>query len=134
MEITRLEKNEIFVFGSNLAGLHGRGAAKTAHRKFGAIMGCGEGLQGQSYGIPTKDEKLKTLCLVQIAINVTRFLRFAESLPDLRFLVTTIGCGLAGYKSSQIAPMFTNAPVNVVLPPEFTEIQSQARVHTSREP
>lgn len=122
MEITSLEKNEVFVFGSNRAGRHGRGAANTAYRKFGAVWGRGEGLQGQSYGIPTKDRKLKTLRLVQIAVNVARFLHFAESRPDLRFFVTAIGCGLAGYKPKQIAPMFANSPANVILPPEFTEV------------
>ena len=120
--ITKLEKNEVFVFGSNLAGRHGKGAALTASRKFGAIYGQGEGMMGRSYAIPTKDKHLRTLPLDRIECAVRYFLWFARTNPDLRFLLTPIGCGLAGYKPRQIAPMFINAPANVVLPPEFTEV------------
>lgn len=119
--ITHLSENEVFVFGSNRAGRHGRGAALTALRKFGAKRGQGIGLMGQSYGIPTKGRKLEVLTLEEIRVQVQRFLRFATSNPELRFLVTAIGCGLAGYNPKQIAPMFRNAPSNVVLPPEFLQ-------------
>lgn len=112
--------NKIFVFGSNIAGRHGKGAALFARQHHGAIYGQGEGLQGQSYGIPTKDERLRTLPLDDIANNVVGFLEFALSHPELTFEVTKIGCGLAGYQPSDIAWMF-NAPCprNVILPPEF---------------
>lgn len=120
--ITKLKKNEVFVFGSNTAGRHGKGAALTAARKFGAIYGQGEGMMGRSYAIPTKDKNLRTLPLDTIERAVRYFLWFAETNSDLRFLLTPIGCGLAGYKPKQIAPMFANAPANVILPPEFTEV------------
>jgi hypothetical protein len=106
----------IFVFGSNRAGRHGKGAALAARRQHGAIDGQGEGLQGQSYAIPTKDEKLKTLGLDAIAVHVDRFLDFARQRPDLRFQVTRVGCGLAGYRDEQIAPLFRDAPANCDLP------------------
>lgn len=107
--ITSFKENEIFVFGSNEAGIHGGGAALTALQKFGAIRWIGEGLQGQSYAIPTKDVNIITLPLPIIKGYVDRFIEFAISRPDLIFLVTEIGCGLAGYKPKDIAPMFKNA-------------------------
>lgn len=109
----------VFVFGSNLAGRHGAGAAKWAVQNRGAIYGQGEGLQGNSYGIPTKDERIKTLPLKEIKVHVDRFLAIARSRPDLEFQLTPIGCGLAGYKHEQIAPMFDGAPANVRMPDEF---------------
>lgn len=102
----------IFVFGSNLAGRHGLGAAKEAFYKHGAIIGQGEGWQGQSYALPTKDVYLESLPLEDIEANVHEFLRFAKGHPDLEFEVTRVGCGLAGYKDEQIAPMFFGAPTN----------------------
>jgi len=109
----------IFVFGSNEAGRHGRGAALWALQNRGAIYGRGEGLQGSSYGIPTKDKRIRTLPLAKIDQNVGRFLRFAEANPQLTFQLTPIGCGLAGYDHAEIAPMFKAAPGNVILPAEF---------------
>jgi len=94
----------IFVFGSNLAGRHGKGAALAATKTYGAVYGIGEGRTGNSYALPTKDANIKTRSLV--AINN----------PDLDFQVTKIGCGLAGFKESDIAPLFKNAPVNCYLP------------------
>lgn len=119
--ITQLDDNEIFVFGSNYAGRHGKGAALTAMKKFGAKAGQGTGLMGRSYGIATKDRNLKVLPLVKIEVQVDRFVRFARNNNNLRFLVTPIGCGLAGYKVSEIAPMFLkhDLPENVILPAEF---------------
>lgn len=116
--IEHLEPNEIFVFGSNLAGRHGKGAALQA-RQWGAQYGKGEGLAGQTYAIPTKDRNLRVLPLSDIRECVQRFLRFASIRPDLRFLVTRIGCGLAGYDESQIAPFFRGAGENVSLPASF---------------
>jgi len=110
---------EIFVFGSNLAGRHGKGAAFFARKYCGAIYGQGIGLQGRSYAIPTKDEKLKTLPLTEIQKHVNVFLQFARATPELTFKVTPIGCGLAGYECSDIAPMFKDVPDNVILPKEF---------------
>jgi hypothetical protein len=114
--------DEIFVFGSNLAGRHGKGAALHARQEHGAIYGQGVGLQGSSWAIPTKDHRLQTLPLHEIAGYVAAFLTQAEVLyPHLTFRVTPIGCGLAGYKPSDIAPLFTNVPANVILPDEFKE-------------
>jgi len=113
---------EIFVFGSNLAGRHGKGAALFAKQHHGAIQGQGEGLQGSSYGIPTKDERIRTLPLPRIATAVETFKRFAATRPDLTFKVTAIGCGLAGYTPAQIAPMFRDAPGNCILPVEFVNV------------
>lgn len=103
---------DIFVFGSNLAGIHGAGAARFAVLHYGAIYGQGVGLQGQSYGIPTKDRQIQTLTLDEIAGYVERFKVFADSRPDLTFYVTPIGCGLAGYRRDQIRPMFKDMPSN----------------------
>lgn len=109
----------IFVFGSNLAGRHGKGAAFWARQHRGAIYGQGVGLQGASYAIPTKDGSLRTLPLTTIRTYVDGFIAFATSRPDLTFQLTPIGCGLAGYRHAQIAPLFRGAPANVVLPDEF---------------
>jgi hypothetical protein len=118
-KITKLEPNQIFVFGSNLAGIHGAGAAYQASRSFGAVYGVGIGFTGQCYAIPTKDRNLKTLPLERIKDFVTVFLARARNHPELEFLVTPIGCGLAGYDPKQIAPFFEGAPKNVCLPQEF---------------
>lgn len=109
-------KQTIFVFGSNLAGRHGKGAALTAFRTHGATYGQGVGLQGQSYAIPTKDENIQTLPLPRIKKYVEAFLRFAELNPEMIFQVTRIGCGYAGYTDDQIGPLFSNAPPNCMLP------------------
>jgi len=110
----------IFVFGSNLAGRHGAGAAKDALRFWGADYGVGNGRQGQAYGIPTKDQHLHTLPLGEIRKFVSQFKGYAKTHPELRFLVTEVGCGLAGYTIYQIAPMFWECPDNCVLPDDFT--------------
>lgn len=113
---------KIFVFGSNLAGRHGKGAALEAKRKHGAIYGQGVGLQGRSYAIPTKDAQLKTLPLEKIKPYVEQFLQFAKDHPQHVFWVTPIGCGLAGYHPLDIAWMFRGASGNVDLPGEFREL------------
>ena len=113
---------KIFVFGSNLAGRHGKGAALEAKRKYGAIYGQGVGLQGRSYAIPTKDVKLAPLSLGEIKTHVEQFLQFAKDNPQHNFWVTPIGCGLAGYKPLDIAWMFRGASENVRLPREFREL------------
>ncbi len=114
--ITSLEPNEIFVFGSNLKGMHGGGAAYIAYRKFGAIMGQGVGLQGQSYGIPTMQGGVET-----IRPYVDEFIQFAKEHQELTFLVTRIGCGIAGFTDDEIAPLFAEAHdvENIILPPNW---------------
>ncbi|MBO4907618.1 MAG: hypothetical protein J5486_11425 [Bacteroidaceae bacterium] len=114
--ISELKENEIFVFGSNLAGSHGGGAALLAYNRFGAIWGQGVGLQGQSYGIPTMHGGVES-----IRPYVDEFIRFAKEHPELKFLVTKIGCGIAGFRVEEIAPLFEDAldVVNIILPQEF---------------
>lgn len=116
----------VFVFGSNLAGRHGKGAALWAKQHRGAIYGQGVGHQGNSYAIPTKDRELSTLHLSSIAYYVAQFLAHAKNQPAVKFQLTPIGCGLAGYRPEQIAPMFMDAPPNVILPPEFERVLSES--------
>lgn len=116
------QEDEIFVFGSNEIGVHGAGAAYEARCYYGAKWGQGEGLQGQSYGIPTKDKFIRSLPLNVIAQYVERFIWFAASNPDMRFFVTAIGTGLAGYSHADIAPLFKAAPSNCRLPPEWAKL------------
>lgn len=117
--VDKLAANEIFVFGSNLSGMHGGGAARTAVRKFGAIMGRGVGLQGQSYAIPTMHGGVDA-----IKPYIDDFIAFAKMNPELKFLVTRVGCGIAGFRDSEIAPLFAPAAniENVALPESFWEI------------
>lgn len=110
---------EIFVFGSNLAGRHGKGAAVTAVKDYDADYGCGQGPTGRAYAIPTKDGRLRTLSLPVIRSFVKEFLDYAKDHPHLTFKVTRVGCGLAGYKNEQIAPMFRGAPENCKFDPEW---------------
>ena len=119
--ISHLKENEIFVFGSNEGGRHGKGAAKKA-LTWGAVWGQAEGLQGRTYGIPSKDKTIRrTLSISEIEPYVTRFIEFAKSRPDLIFLVTEIGCGLAGLKPKNVAPLFKDAVhvKNIYLPRRF---------------
>lgn len=117
--ITSLQKNEIFVFGSNLHGFHAGGAARAAHNLFGAVWGQGVGRQGNSYAIPTMQGGVET-----IRPYVNEFLAYAEEHSELTFLVTRVGCGIAGFTDEQIAPLFVKARFmkNVVLPREFIEV------------
>ena len=121
-KIDKLDPNEIFVFGSNAQGHHMGGAARAAMDKFGAVWGQGDGLQGQSYAISTMEG------LVATSRNVTNFIEFAEKHPELKFYVTPIGCGIAGYTPLQIAPLFRRAVVleNCYLPRIFWEYFWQA--------
>ena len=113
--IETLQPNEIFVFGSNAAGMHGGGAAAQAMSKFGAVWGQGEGLQGQSYAIPTMEG------IDNMREAIQRFIDFADSHPDMRFLVTRVGCGIAGYTDRDVAQMFRPCIKleNVALPESF---------------
>lgn len=103
---------ECFVFGSNLSGIHGAGAARTALDNYGAIWGQGEGLQGDSYALPTKGYNITHMSLERIRLHVERFLIFAMEHPELQFKVTRVGCYLAGHTDAGIAPMFDGAPEN----------------------
>ena len=117
--IESLKADEVFVFGSNLAGMHGGGAAYVAFRKFGAVMGCGVGLRGQSSAIPTMQGGVET-----IKPYVDAFIEFAKAHPELFFYVTRIGCGIAGFRDREIAPLFTEAVTlpNVCLPESFVKL------------
>lgn len=110
----------IFVFGSNLAGIHGAGAAKYAAQFYGAESYVGKGPTGFCYAIPTKDEKIKTLRLSEIDFYVHEFMKYADKHRDMNFLVTKIGTGLAGYKNEEIAPMFKGVPYNCFMPSEWS--------------
>ncbi|WP_169582389.1 MULTISPECIES: hypothetical protein [Microbacterium] len=113
MRIESLAPGEVFVFGSNAAGAHAGGAARFALDRFGAVWGQSEGLQGQAYAIDTMSG------LAVLEEQAGRFVEFARSRPDLRFLVTEVGCGIAGYRPDQVAVFFAGAPDNVVLPASF---------------
>lgn len=117
-KIESLESNEIFVFGSNASGYHGGGAAAFAMHKFGAIWGQGEGLQGQCYAIPTMEG------MDNMKAAIERFTQFADQHPELRFLVTRVGCGIAGYSVREVAPLFKGciSLENVALPSDFWDV------------
>ena len=117
--IRKLAPNEVFVFGSNLGGYHGGGAARAAMNLFGAVWGQGVGLQGQSYAIPTMQGGIET-----IKPYVDQFIEFARTKPELYFYVTRIGCGIAGFVDEDIAPLFREAVAldNVALPKTFHDI------------
>ena len=118
-KISELKDGEIFVFGSNLAGSHGGGAARQAYEHFGAVWGQGVGLQGRSYGIPTMQGGVET-----IRPYVDEFIAFAKEHPEYTFLVTRIGCGIAGFTTHEMAPLFAKAIdlENVLLPKAFVDI------------
>ncbi len=111
--IDSLKENQIFVFGSNSYGDHAGGAAKQAHEQFGAEMGIANGLTGSCYAIDTMSG------FVALQRNVRQFIRVASSTPQLTYLLTRIGCGIAGYTDEQITPLFNNMPTNVILPDEW---------------
>lgn len=119
--ITKLEPNEIFVFGSNLQGFHGGGAAALAHRCFGAVWGQGEGLQGQSYALPTMFADPNDM-----QPYVAKLILCAQAHPEFKFYVTEVGCGIAGFTVAQIAPLFVSAldKPNIILPESFVAILS----------
>ena len=125
-DITSLKDDEVFVFGSNVAGRHGKGAAKTA-MKWGAKYGQGFGIQGRTFAIPTMDAKIRNkLSTAKIETYVQRFIEYAANHPELKFFVTEIGCGLAGWTPKDIAPLFWGCDkmTNVYLPQKFWRILS----------
>lgn len=127
-QIVSLRPKEVFVFGSNLAGAHGAGAALLA-KSFGAYPGRGIGLSGQTYALPTKDQDIETLALADIQSHVDDFFDFVRANPGMDFLITKIGCGLAGYAPEDIAPLFGVRFLeikNTSLPYEFVQIIQEA--------
>jgi len=130
-QIENLQPNQIFVFGSNKAGLHIGGAARIAYEKFGAEYGNGEGLQGQSYALPTLDEDLQKLSKDELAKRFLRFLEIVLGNPYLEFLLTKVGCGIAGYSIEEVRDIFWQTiekvkasgrggkPANLIIPKEF---------------
>jgi hypothetical protein len=108
----RTAPNTIFVFGSNLSGIHGAGAAAYAANYFDAQWGVGEGLTGKSYALPTKGVNITFMPLTKVAGHIDRFLTFADEHPEMDFIVTCVGCGLAGFTHGEIAPMFRTASMN----------------------
>ena len=114
--ITELAPGEVFVFGSNPAGAHAAGAARFALDHFGAVWGVGHGMQGSAYAVDSMSG------LEVLAAEVQRLLKFAGAHPEQRFLVTEIGCGIAGYEPGEVAPMFRGSPENVVLPERFAAL------------
>lgn len=137
--------NDVFVFGSNLSGYHGAGAAKYALNNYGAVWGRGVGLYGQSYALPTKDRKIQTLPISEIDKHIADFIQVVARNPEKTFWVTRIGCGLAGYTDDQIAPLFTRAFLvtlrtktnkwvllnNIRLPKNFLDILCPNNYHES---
>ena len=120
--------DEIFVFGSNLAGIHGAGAAKFALENCGAVWGRGVGLQNKSYALPTKGETLHTLSLLNIGKFVNDFIKFSNQCSiEIKFFLTAVGTGLAGFTDDQIAPLFIEVPQNVRVPPQWRPIIAKAR-------
>lgn len=117
--ITSLEPNEVFVFGSNMAGAHSGGAARTASEKFGAEWGIPEGLTGQCYAFPTLTEFLKQVSNTQLKASRLKFYQTANAHPELTFLLTKVGTGIAGFPEERMRKLFTNAPSNVVKPEDW---------------
>lgn len=118
---TQPRPDQIFVFGSNLAGIHGAGAARAAADTYGAIIGVGTGLQGRSFAIPTKDQRIDTLPFGVVSSFVADFKQYATDNPDKKFFLTRIGCGLAGFTDEQIAPLFKGSPFNCDMPTQWAQ-------------
>lgn len=119
MNITRLKKNQVFVFGSNLAGQHLGGSARQALEKFGAVMGKGDGWQGQSYAFPTLDKDFKQRTDKELKKSVEELYRCCDLNRYYEFLLTKVGCGIAGYEESYIKSLFKNPPSNLILPEDW---------------
>jgi hypothetical protein len=124
------ENGEVFVFGSNYAGRHGKGAALVARNHFGAVYGCGEGHYNQSYAIPTKDEELYELPLDEIIEGIDEFVVYTHQHPEIKWFVTGVGTGLAHFHAEQIAPHFRNA-INCSFPQGWRYIFEQIKQRNS---
>jgi hypothetical protein len=114
--IAELGANETFVFGSNLAGQHAGGAARLAHARFGAEWGVGEGLTGRCYAFPTLGADMRKVTADALAASVRRLWACAEAHPDTMFLLTKVGCGIAGFDEATMAAMFAGGPANIIKP------------------
>lgn len=114
--ITALADDQIFVFGSNMLGNHSGGAAKIAHEKFGAEWGIGRGLTGQCYAFPTLSREMTRPFIDSIEKERDYLFSTARALPEKTFFLTKLGCGIAGFKEEEIAPLFKDAPTNVIKP------------------
>jgi hypothetical protein len=122
------QSNAIFVFGSNLRGVHGAGQALAAVQQYGARHGCGQGFQGRAYALPTKVGPYTAMPLDDVRFHVRALLQFAGRHPTLLFVVPRVGCGRAGFTDDQIAPLFDGAPANIDLPYEWrTALQASPR-------
>lgn len=117
--IESLKPDEIFVFGSNLRGAHAGGAARLAHEKFGARMGVGEGLTGQAYAFPTLTADFEKVPWPALERSRDRLYQTAHAHPDKTFLLTKVGCGIAGFHEAEIRTLFENPPENIVLPEDW---------------
>lgn len=115
-----MTSSSVFVFGSNLAGIHAGGAARTAAEKYGAVEGVEEGMAGSSYALPTMDEDFKPLRLAAIEFGITKFKRYASANPHMSFYVTRVGCGIAGFSDVEIAPLFVGSPSNCTFDPQWS--------------
>lgn len=127
--IASLKPKEVFVFGSNLRGLHGKGSALVARQKFGAELHVGEGPTGRSYALPTKREPYVYMALDEVRNHVDNFIKYATNHPQLVFLVVEVGCKNAGFTPAQIAPMFSTSPENVHLPRSFWDVINKGVSH-----
>lgn len=119
--------NHVFVFGSNLSGIHGAGSAKLAHAKFGAVWGKGNGYYGNSYALPTKGYNITFMDIATVKRYVNEFIQFASNNMDKTFKVTQVGCGLAGFNKKDIASLFKNAPSNCYFDTQWKEILGNDR-------
>lgn len=126
-ELLMRQPGTVFVFGSNVLGLHGGGAARAAFDNYGAEWGVGEGPQGRSYALPTVGQIGHTLPPEQITGHIAAFNQYAHDHPEQVFILTRIGCGIAGYKDAEIAPLFSASPPNVVLPAEWSAITKESQ-------
>lgn len=117
--IKTLKKNELFVFGSNLSGSHGGGAAKKAYIDFGAEWGISRGRTGQCYAFPTLDENLEKLSDEQLKKEVSYLYEYCEGNKDTKFILTAVGTGIAGFSIEYMKSLFVNPPKNIILPKEF---------------
>ncbi len=117
--ISSLKPNEIFVFGSNLAGEHGGGAARQAHCEFGAEWGVGQGLTGQCYAFPTLGRRLEKVSFTALGFFRDHLYRCCVENPNKTFLLTKVGCGIAGYPEETMRSLFTDPPLNLILPEDW---------------
>ena len=119
----------VFVFGSNDAGMHGAGAAKTAYEKHGARWGFSYGHMGDTFAIPTKDADIRSLPMERVQAYVAGFIAYAKGHPKVKFKITRIGCGLAGFNDTAIAPLFADAPANCTFDEAWKPIFESMEIH-----